>query len=196
MEACERIKHIDPEGHDVNCKKLPPISKDTADMMWALKREMELSTSKKENLEKMIRFMNQFLTESSEIKKESLIKEVEKIALEYSWNPDFIQMMGFFSLERYKIEDNQIFILAAAHKAQELSHMWLQYVNFQNHFYSMMLMRLQESTEGNFSLTQRIFEILGDSFQDWLRVQLSENPGITEEEKIHILQRYTNYRTE
>ena len=200
MNACERIKHIDPEGHDVNCKKLPPISKDTADMVWALKREMELSASKEKNFEKLVYSMDQFLTESSETKKEQLLKEIQKIALNYSTYPEFIEKMGYFSLARYRKESKPVFILAAAHKVHELSQMWVptggEFANLQDDFYGMMLMRLQESTSENSPLLQRIFEVLGDSFQDWLRVQLSENPGISEEEKTMILFRYANYRSE
>lgn len=63
MNTCEKIARVDPEGHDTNCKKLPQSSKDITKMTQMLRRELELSNSKEENLKKLIDCMNQFLTE-------------------------------------------------------------------------------------------------------------------------------------
>lgn len=84
---------------------------------------MELSASKEKNFEKLVYSMDQFLTESSETKKEQLLKEIQKIALNYSTYPEFIEKMGYFSLARYRKESKPVFILAAAHKVHELSQM-------------------------------------------------------------------------
>lgn len=198
MNACEKLNKIDSEGNNINCKKLPRNQKETADMARALKREIELQNTKEQNLGKLVENMNQFLSTSSAKKKEVLLREIEKISQDYPRNIDFIEKMGFFSWERFMQEKDQRFLLATAHRVAELS--WLgvipggEFANLQDDFYGMMLTQLEKTGDTISPLLQRIFEILGDSFQEWLQAQLSENSRIADDEKAIILRRYVNYR--
>lgn len=113
---------------------------------------------------------------------------------------DFIEKMGYFSLERYKKEGVPAFILFTAYQVHELSQMGVptggEFANLQDDFYGMMLTQLQKTSDNISPLLQRVFEILGDPFQEWLHAQLSDNQKMGEEEKTTILRRYVNYRGE